>query len=278
MLHDQVDHDEQHDREDQHRPGDEPDEAGGVHHGRAAYDEPGDQHDRGGQRHRPGGQAEHDRRTDQDDDGGGEPQQHRVVRRKPARHRVGAAQLATVTDDEHRHHDDEDGQLGGPGLADEPGRAQPEVLLRQQVGQVGHRQQQRGGVGQPDRRERERQRAQPQLRGHREADRREQHGGGVDAEHPRRDRRERREQQEQRDPAAAGDPGGDVRRDVEQPRVVAQVGDHLDQHQEQQDRPDALRDVEEPDAHRPVLNGAGWSATGCPSGGTRSRAEAGWPP
>ena len=128
-----------------------------------------------------------------------------------------------------------------------PAAAAAELVLREEVGQVGDGQQQAGGVGQPDRGERERQRAEAELGRQREPDRGEQDGGGVDAEHPRGDRREQRRTAGR---AAAGcrrRPSGHVGADVEQPGVVAQVGHHLDQRQEQQDRPDALGDVEEPD-------------------------------
>jgi hypothetical protein len=160
----------------------------------------------------------------------------------------------------HEHEDDdrEHGQLRRPSLPDEAGGAQAELLLGQQVGQVGDGQQEGGRVGQPDRRERERQRAQAELGGQGEPDGGQQHRGGVDAEHPGRDGGQRREQQEQREPVAAGDPSGQVRAHVEQSRVVAQVGDHLDQHQEQQDRPDALSELEKAPAQRPNAIGADW--------------------
>ena len=127
--------------------------------------------------------------------------------------------------------------LRQPEVGDEGAGMLPAALDGQQVGEVGDRQQQAGRVGQPHGGERERQRRQRELRGDGQRDRRQHHRGGVDAQGDRGDRGQRAvEREEERRVPAAG-AGDEMRGDVEDLRVGAQVADEGDQQEEGEHRP-----------------------------------------
>ena len=206
---------------------------------------------------RPGARARSPDRSAATTSGGG-PQQHRVVRREAAGHVVGAAQRRAVPQHQHRRRRPRAPRAAAPRSrartrpAPVPIRDWASRLVRLETGSSSEAelasQIEANANGSA---------LMPELGGQRQPDRGEQHGRGVDAEHPRRTPWPARvNSRNSTQPAAARDPGGHVRADVEQPRVVAQVGHHLDQHQEQQDRPDPFRDA------RGARGGARWLTAG----------------
>src|SRR6266851_933124 len=193
-----------------------------------------------------GGIAELDAR---DDDQGDEqqagqrrhPEQHWVV--GPARRRRVVAVHAALTTPpvEHpqeKHGRGHGGQLHGPHPAGERSGGQRHPVRRQQIGQVGHRQQQARGVGQPHRGHGERDDGDARPAGQREHHGREQHRGGVQVEYSGGGGGEEHAHNEERWVTPAGQAGDPDRDHVEDPRVRGQLRQHDDGTQEEQQRED----------------------------------------
>ncbi len=154
---------------------------------------------------------------------------------------VRPAQRPTLEDrDQHERRDDggHRGQGGGADVVAVAGAEVLEAVHGQEVGQVRHGKQQRPGVGDPERGEREGHRRDAGLLRDREADRGEQHGRRVEAHHDRADDGEGREEQpEQHDPVPR--PAGHrVCGDVEDAGQLGDLGRHGDRQQEHRDRQD----------------------------------------
>ena len=162
--------------------------------------------------------------------------------------RVAGEQVAAVQHEEDDDGGDDRGEGRSPGQGEVLVRAQPErgePVQRNEVGQVRHGQQERRGVGEPDGRQRERHRRDPELPGHGDDD-------GVSSTAVvsmlrtivQRDREGDDEQPEQPGPVPSG-VRGPVRCHVEDPGDLRHLGHDRHGDEEDHDRADAGGQVEE---------------------------------
>lgn len=113
-------------------------------------------------------------------------------------------------------------------------------VLRKQVGQIGHRQQQRRCVRQPDGRQGERERAQTDVPRQDDHHRGEQHRGRVEREKNRAQRGDQHDE-EPKDPGATAAPTRRLlRQGGEQPGFGRQLGHDGHGDHEQENRPDPV--------------------------------------
>ena len=123
-------------------------------------------------------------------------------------------------------------------------RSEPYVMVareyagREQIGEVGHRQEQRRRVGQPDRGVREQRSIQVQLAGQRQHDRSQQHRGGVQRQHSRRDHGDEDDQQPEPEDGTTRQPRRGPGHGGEHAEPVGEFRHHGDADQETQDRAD----------------------------------------
>ena len=168
-----------------------------------------------------------------------DPQQDAVVGRCRGLDGVAPGQCATVHEPDDEQGARDRGETGQEGQSHEVAvvcAQRREVLHGEQVGEVGDGEEERSGVGQEERRQREGGCSHPDLPSHRERDRREQHCGRVEPEEGRDEDRQRGEQQPQHDGVVTGQAGRGVTRDVEDAREVGDLGDDGDGHEEGHDR------------------------------------------
>ena len=156
---------------------------------------------------------------------------------------AGEGEGAPVQHREHRDGDEHGDQARQRHQRDVLRGAQVEVAQREQVGEVGDRQEERGGVGEQHRGHREEHGVDPQPYGDRQHHRGEQHGGGVEGEHRGAGDGDRH----QPDPDAAYRPVRGVHHavgdQVEEAQAGAQLGEHRREHEEQEDRADPRHQV-----------------------------------
>ncbi len=113
-------------------------------------------------------------------------------------------------------------------------------MLREEVREVGHRQEQRARVREPHGGERERERIEPGVAGEHDDHGCQQHGGGVEGEEDRAERRDHHDQQPE-DQGTPASPArgllGDGREDARLRREFRHDRYRCD---EEEDRPDAV--------------------------------------
>ena len=146
------------------------------------------------------------------------------------------------------------GDRGGPRQRHEvtvPQALSGEGVQGKQVGEVGDRKEQRPGVGDPQRRHGEQTGVQPDLAGHRDAHRGEQHRSGVDREHHRAHHRQGGEEPPQQPGAPPTGVGHPVPGDVEDPGALGHLRGHGDREEEDDHRQKPRTEVQcVGDAHR----------------------------
>ena len=187
-------------------------------------------------------------RPDEQADRPGDPQHDRVVRvgRRIDDIPPGQGRPVQRGDDEQRRDDrGARGRGGEPHVARVVDAHRLEAVQREEVREVRDREQERAGVRDPQRRQRERPWRGADLAGDRQRHRGEQHGGRVERQHDRAGDREAGEEEPQPQHPAPAVPRQPVARDVEHPCAVAQLGDDRDREEEGDDRRDAREGVEQ---------------------------------